>query len=131
MWVGALVGSLLLFLACVGLVVAMRQRGGLEKDQSGYMSTSTTETEVKEKDDTLWIDRRWNNVDSGGKYSNIKSYIWHFFCNYSNIFVVSPNIFIPINSLQIFNSFKIFLCLNIFIPLNFLQIFFVRRVLQL
>ena len=112
---GALVGSLLLFLVCVGLVVAMRQRGGLEKDQGGYMSTryctvlyctvltylstSTTETEVKEKDDTLWIDRRWNNVDSGGKYSNIKSYIWHFFCNYSNIFVVSPNIFIPINSL--------------------------------
>ena len=38
---GALVGSLLLFLACVGLVVAMRQRGGLEKDQGGHHYLST------------------------------------------------------------------------------------------
>ena len=108
---GALVGSLLLFLVCVGLVVAMRQRGGLEKDQGGhhylstryctvlyctvlyctvltYLSTSTTETEVKEKDDTLWIDRRWNNVDSGGK-TTIEFYICNFLCNYLNIFCVS------------------------------------------
>ena len=62
-WVGALVGSLGLFLVCIGVVVMMRKRRGPAKDQ-GYLSSSTTETEVREKDETLWIDRRWNAADS-------------------------------------------------------------------
>lgn len=59
-WVGALVGSLALFVICIGMVFLIRKRKSAK--EQGYL-TSTTE-DVKEKDDTLWIDRRWNNADS-------------------------------------------------------------------
>ena len=59
-WVGALVGSLALFVICIGIVLLLRKRKST-KEQS-YLS-STTEDNT-EKDETLWIDRRWNNADS-------------------------------------------------------------------
>ena len=75
-WVGALMGSLVLFLVCIGLVVLMRRRNTAK--EQGYLSSSTTE-EVKEKDETLWIDRRWNNSDSqDGSCSSDKKLLKHF-----------------------------------------------------
>ena len=67
-WVGALLGSLGLFLVCILVVVLMRQRRAKEDKAQGYLSTSVREEaeEVKGKDDTLWIDRRWNVTDSSG-----------------------------------------------------------------
>jgi len=58
-WVGALVGSLALFVICIGTVFFLRKRKSAK--EQGYLP-STTE-DIKEKDDTLWIDRRWNNAD--------------------------------------------------------------------
>jgi len=58
-WIGALVGSILLFVICIGLVFLIRK----QKSAKELVYLAPTK-EVKEKDDTLWIDRRWNNADS-------------------------------------------------------------------
>ena len=64
-WVGALVGSLCLFLVCIMVVVLMRQRRAKETKDQAYLSPSVREeSQTREKDETLWIDRRWNAGDS-------------------------------------------------------------------
>ena len=63
-WVGALVGSLSLFLVCIMVVLVMRQRRSKETKDQTYLS-SVREESHREKDETLWIDRRqWNAGDS-------------------------------------------------------------------
>ena len=75
-WVGALMGSLVLFTVCIGIVILLRKRNTAK--EQGYLSSSTTE-EVKEKDETLWIDRRWNNSDSqDGSCNSDKKLLKHF-----------------------------------------------------
>ena len=80
LWVGALLGSLLLLLLCVGLVVAaIRKRNSDKKAPPGYLSSSSTQETLKEKDETLWIDRRWNSSDNShdGSYSSDKKLLRH------------------------------------------------------
>ena len=71
-WVGALCGSLTLFIVCLGVVILLRQRQHSAKHQA-YLSTSTTEETLREKDETLWIDRRWTSTDChDGSFSSDK-----------------------------------------------------------
>jgi hypothetical protein len=60
-WVGALAGSLALFALCIGLVLLLRRRA--TEKEAGYLGQSSLPREEKEKEDTLWIDRRWNTSD--------------------------------------------------------------------
>ena len=79
-WVGALLGSLLLLLLSVGLVVVgVRKRNSDKKAPPGYLSSSSTQETLKEKDETLWIDRRWNSSDNShdGSYSSDKKLLRH------------------------------------------------------
>ena len=62
-WVGALAGSLALFIICIGLVLLLRKR--TTQKEAGYLGQAKIPggEESQEKEDTLWIDRRWNNSD--------------------------------------------------------------------
>ena len=61
-WVGALAGSLALFIICIGLVLLLRKRA--THKEAGYLGQGKIPgEESQEKEDTLWIDRRWNNSD--------------------------------------------------------------------
>ena len=80
LWAGALLGSLLLLVLSAGLVVAaVRRRNSAKKAPPGYLSTSSTQETMKEKDETLWIDRRWNSSDNShdGSYSSDKKLLRH------------------------------------------------------
>ena len=78
-WVGALVGSLLLLGLSIGLLVLIRKRNSAKKEPVGYLSSSTTQETLREKDETLWIDRRWNSSDNShdGSYSSDKKLLRH------------------------------------------------------
>ena len=79
-WVGALLGSLVLLLLGVGLVVlGVRKRNSDKKVPPGYLSSSSTQETLEEKDETLWIDRRWNSSDNShdGSYSSDKKLLRH------------------------------------------------------
>ena len=60
-WVGALAGSLALFVTCIGLVLALRKRA--TNKEAGYLGQGGLPGEEQGKEDTLWIDRRWNSSD--------------------------------------------------------------------
>ena len=60
-WVGALTGSLALFAICIGLVLLLRKRA--TQKEAGYLGQGSLPGQDQEKEDTLWIDRRWNNAD--------------------------------------------------------------------
>ena len=91
-WVGALVGSLGLFLVCILVVVLMRQRRVKEdKDQTYLANTGVRGVREEggggEKDETLWIDRRWNAADSSqdGSCHSDKKLLQHMMESSGNV----------------------------------------------
>ena len=97
-WVGALVGSLGLFLVCIMVVVMMRQRRAKEDKDQGYLATSSVREEggVTEKDETLWIDRRWNAGDSDqdGSCHSDKKLLQHMMESSGNVSCHINNLFL-------------------------------------
>ena len=75
-WAGALGGSALLFVVCIGLVLLLRKRA--TDKEAGYMAQGSLGGEEQEKEDTLWIDRRWNNADcTDGSCTSDKKLLKH------------------------------------------------------